>query len=735
MPPDGQLPQSPQDDPLKAYFANKNAKELIADAQQRELSQWNMLNNRGLPNLWRLAYAQAFGMDPASGRNATQRLEFCGPQQNYVRFRVNLTRSLIKQRNVTAAGQRISFQCLAMNDDAASLAQVPICNKVIDYIFREAEGERVCYEALEADGYFGEGFIWARWNVDGGDLVPVQKQVPATDQTPGPNQGQPLFEPQPGPDGQPIPIMQTQTVPEKSGAVLLQSLYPWNVVREPFARRSPWFIIKEKVSKYELMALYPEQAEALKGASVNLNSEPGAYALFNWDTASVTDDMVIVRHFYHENCKAVPGGRYVGYVGDIVLWDLPCPVPNGVPVTSVCSARYFDTSMGYPESADLFSVQEMIDELLSQSASNILRLGNQNLWGQEGMDFDMDKFMEGGAFFTTPDGEPPKAIQYASLPEAVKYLLEYLPERMNEIIGSNSVMRGDPDSNISSGAFAALMQSIAEKFVSATQATFDFAVNATGNTQLDLVRANAVNGFAAEVSGESNVSYMKFFSQTSVAGIKRVLVNRQSPLMNSIPGRFDVFIQTKDLPKDQRWAAVQMLKTGDDSAWTENDFSALILMRKENELLSKGQRVMVSQSDDPYLHGRSHAASLDRLRTQDPPPEGSQEFAQWQAAIQAHIEHINQHGIVWANTVPIFTQILGLPMPPMFDPATGAFGQGGPSPNVDPEKQQQPRPDTKHEQAQQALAAAKSGQPANQPGGGNMPKQPKPAQPARPSAA
>jgi hypothetical protein len=719
MPDSTALAQSPDQNPLMGYFANKPANQLVDDLKQRELSQWNMLNSRGLPNLWRLAYAQAFGMDPSSGRNATQKLEFCGAQQNFVRFRVNLTRSLIKQRNTMAAGQRIAFQCLAANDDAATLAQVPIGGKIVDYVFREAEGERVCYEALEADGYFGEGHIWARWDIDGGDLVPVQQQQPAIDQF----SGQPLTEP----TGQ--PIMQTVTVQQKSGAPSMQALYPWNIVREPFARKSPWIVVKEKVSKYELMALYPEQAEALKGATLNMNSEPGAFAMFNWDTSSVTDDMVIVRHFYHEPCKAVPNGRYVGYVDDIYLWDLPCPITKGYPVTSVCSARYFDTQMGYPESADLFSVQEMLDELLSQSATNILKFGNQNIWGQNGLDFDMDKFMEGGAFFTLPDATvgPPQVIQYAQLPEAVKYLLEYLPERMNEIIGSNSVMRGEPSANISSGAFAALMQNIAEKFVSATQATFDFAVNATGNTLLELVRANADSSFAAEVSGDANTPYMKFFTREDLRGIKRVMVNRQSPLMNSIPGRFDVFNATKDLPVDQRHAAVQLLKTGDDAAWTENDFSALVLIRKENELMSSGQPVMVSSTDDHILHCQKHRASLDRLRTMDQPPEGSPEFMQWQAAVQSHVQHINDHAITWTQTNPVFAAVCQLPPPPMFDPMTGGFqtgapqqgGAGAPAPKPpEPTTKQMAKPD---DQAQQA------------PGAGNIPKQSKPAQP--PAAA
>jgi len=709
----GQQPTTTGPSATTPYFANLPADELIAEVDTRETAWWNMVNNRGLPNLWRLCYAQAFGMDPSGARNATQKLEFCGPQQNYVRFRVNLTRSLIKQRNVLAQGQRIAVQCLAMNDDASSIAQVPIASKVMEYIFRSAEGERVCWEALESDGYFGEGWIWARWNIDGGDMVPVTKQVPVIDQF----TGQPLTDP----TGQ--VVMQPQQSREKSGAPILQSAYPWQVFGEPFARKSMWQCIKEPASKFELMALYPELAERLEGMSLSFGSGNSPHmniAMFMWDSGSVTNDMVLVKHWYHAPCKAVPNGRYVSYCGDVVLSDGPCPIADGVPLVSVCSGRYFGTSLGYPESADLFSMQEMIDELLSQSATNILKFGNQNLWGVDGLEFDMDSFMKGGAFFTMKDGqEPPKVIEYAELPEAVKYLLEYLPERMNEVIGSNSVMRGEPSANISSGAFAALLQNVAEKYATSTQMTYDFAVNTMLNVMLDLVRTNVDTSFVAEVAGANNAPYMKYFTSQDLQGIRRVLVQRQTPLMNSIPGRFDVFMATKDLPPDLKYAAVHMLNTGDPSAWTDNDFSELVLVQWEDEQMLAGNDVEPSKIDDIYIHQSRHKATLNKLRACTP-PQDPQANQLWQAAQAALVKHIGMHPVVWVQTDPAFAQSLRLPAPPTFDPMTGQFGNGGP-------------PTTN-------MQGAPPGKPAPKqlPGGGpNGPDGglPKPAEPAAPPAA
>lgn len=717
------------EDPLAGYFANKPVQELMGELKTRKKNAWNARMSRGLPNLWRLIYAQAFGMDPASGRNSTQKLEFVGPQANYVRFRVNLARSHVKQRNQIAQGQRPSFQCVAVNDDAASLSQVGICSKALTYIFRESKGEKALARALESDGYFGEGGIWERWDASAGDSEKVQTQEPAKDAV----TGQPLFEP----DGTPTmkPVVKTQ----RSGAPSYKAVFPWNYISDPNLEEPNWILIREKVSKYELMARFPEKADDLAKLTLTRENEPGYVELFQWDVQSGTDDIVAIDHFIHANSPETPGGRYVGYVQDVDLWDTPCPVDQGLPFSIICSARYFDTNMGYPESCDLLSLQEMIDELLSQSATNILKFGNQNIWGEDGVEFDPQAFMEGGKFFTLKTGQkPPQVIQWAELPQAVQYLLEYLPQRMAEISGMNSVVRGEPDANITSGVFASLMQSIAEKYVNATQAAYDDTVTAIGNITLELLRSNGDKRFTAQVSGESNLPYMQYFTASDFGSIKRVMVERQSPVFNSIGGRFEVFDKTVSLPAAQRRAAVQMLATGDSSAWTEFDMSCLILIRKENELLSKGVQCEVSKTDDYREHVPSHRASLDRLRTQDP-PQNPQAYQAWQQAISMHVDHIGQHAVVHAQTDPVFADVCGLPPPPM--PVMGPDGMNrlapGPGAPVAPPQSQQgggaPPPRPQNGVPPPQLPAAAQGQPngvARQPA---PPPAPNPGMPASPN--
>lgn len=630
----------------QTYWAAAPAQELMGELDRHERQWWSAGARRGYWQLLRLCYAQAFGMDPATGQaNATQQLQFIGPTASLIRFRVQLTRGHIKQRNILAQGERPSFQCLAQNDDFQTLAQIPIAQSVVDYLYRAAKGEQAGWKALESDGYFGEGAVWGRWDADGGDEVTIMRSQPALDEL-----GQPLA----WPDGQ--TIMKPTPERVKSGAPSLTPLFPWQIVREPNTDNSPWVMVREKRNKWELAALYPEQRDAILSAS-NLLDQLGVAELFSYDLAGATDDIVIVRHFYHRDSAALPGGRYVGAVNGAVLWDLPNPLPSGNPVKFICTARYFGTSFGYPEAADLLSMQEMIDELLTQGANNLMRFGNQSLWAEDGVEVDMRKIAEGGGFFTLkPQQSPPKTIEWARMPETGKWMLEFLIQRMNDISGMNSVARGAPEANIQSGAFAALMLNIAQKFVSATEASNDDMRNEAANMLLDLVRANSEAPFLAEISGANQAPYIKQFTKQDLSGIRRVQVATSSPLMRTIPGRLEVFQALQPLSKEDRAAAFQLITTGNSDAFVDLDQTRSLLIQWENEQMMKGVWCQPSKTDDPILHCEKHRAAMDRIRTMEKPDPN---------AIAMLNEHIAQHGIAWAGVDPIMAAMLGLPHPPV----------------------------------------------------------------------
>lgn len=651
-----------QPDPSIDYWANKKGAELVGELQGQERGWWAAGVRRGYWHLLRLMYAQTQGMDPGGAVNATQQMRVVGPNASFVRFRVQLTRSHIKQRNITAAGERISYQCLALNNDSKSMGQVKACQQGLDYIARDAKAESKEWEALGADGYFGEGFVWGRWDPTQGRDVDYMADEPVLDEL-----GQPMVWPEDGSPQGGTPVTQPVKKKKKAGKPTLTSLFPWDVVKDPYAKGDisdlPWVMVREVISKHSVAARYPELADKILPIN-NLRSEAGIAEMFAYDMGAITTDQIIVRHFYHRKSPECPNGRYVGIAGEVILWDEPCPLPEGLPIYSVCSARYIGTLFGYPECSDLLALQEMIDECLTQAANNILRYGNQSLWAEDGVEVDMKSLARGGGFFNYKTGQkPPQTIQWAELPEATKYVLEFLLARMGEISGMNNTSRGMPDANIQSGTFAALMLNVAQKFVSATEQSLDALRNGVGNMLLQFLHANADTEFMATVSGANNQPYLKLFKGEEFSGIQRVQVSTTNALLRTIPGRFEVLKEIKDMTKPDRSAAVQLLTTGDSSAFCEDDMSCMILIQRENELLSQGIYCLPAQSDDPILHNAKHKAAYDRLRSMEVDPEDVEAVQVRQAALMAFQQHMSGHALEWLQADPVMLDSLGIPRP------------------------------------------------------------------------
>lgn len=618
------------------YWATKGAQDVCSELQQKETDYFTTANRRGLSRLWRLAYAQAFGMNPeAKFDMQTQSLAFVGPEAEFVRFRINEVRSYVQQMNAMAQGQRPAFQCLALNADHDSVSQIDTSQAIVDYLYRENVGEAREREALESDGWFGVGFAWMRWDPEGGDEVDVPAPVPGKTM----------------PDGSPA----ITTVKQRSGAPKITSLFPWEVVREPYQRDSLWVMVRERCSKWELAATFPEMSDLIVNVH-NVREQPAAAEMFFYDINSASDDDVIVRHFYHRRCAALPAGRYIGMVDDVVLWDRPCPHPTKTPLVELSSGKFFGTNFGYTGTWDLMAIQQMLDEMCSKVATNICTFGVPTIFAEEGIVFDADSIASGKTVFTIKPGQQqPKQLEIEGLPDSAKFFFEYLQQRFMSVSQLNSVVRGEPDTNIESGQMAALFHSIALEYQSARQAALDTFREELANMMLDMVRQYSTTPFLVEVGGKSQQPYLKSFTTQSVSGVRRVRVVTANPLLRSQAGRLELFLQTYKLPPEQRAAAIELITSGDASMFTEDTRSQDIRIRWENERLSLGIQCQVSATDNPFVHVKKHVAQLEALMSMD---------EQDLLAINTILGHLVQHREVYGMMDPLMAIFLRIPPPP-----------------------------------------------------------------------
>jgi len=641
-----QPPQNPLADTTGyVYWADKPAEELIGELKEKERYYFDAATRRGLKTMWSIAWAQYYGTDPANPSDlATQTTARTGPESEFTRFRINEVRSFIKQQNVIALGERPAFQCLVLNSDHDAVSTVEIADAIVEYLYKKGLGEDKERQTLEMEGVFGSAHAHLRWDFAGGDEVDVMKPVKGPDGMPVMGQG-----------GQPAMMPQ----PTKSGEPHVDVMAPWEVVQGLTGRESGWCIVRERASKSEIMATYPELRDEISSA-ITLD-EYTVERLFGYDyDFKDDDDDGVVKHFYHPKCKAMPDGRYVGIWGDVVLWDEAIPVPEGTPVIEMCSGKFIGSSFGYADSWDLISIQEMIDQMVSDTASNLTTFGRNTIVYDKGSEMDMSLIAMGlRALAKTPGSDPPQAINYASMPDSVQWFIEYLHGRHESISGLNAVARGQTTDNVKSGQMAALYHSIAIEFQNARQAALDSFREKLANMMLDMVRSYAEAPFLIEVTGVEERPYLREFTKQNVSGVRKVRVETTNPMMRSQAGRFELFtaVTNAKVPPEERDAVIRGLSTGDWSGWTEASRSRDLRVLWENEQLSNGavNTVLVAAGDNPFKHVPEHWALFEKLSSQEDADP---------MLLQGVLSHILEHCQQWQYIDPRLATLLNIPLPP-----------------------------------------------------------------------
>src|SRR4029077_18441808 len=162
----------------------------------------------------------------------------------------------------TACGQPAAFQAVALNTDTAAMGMAPVIDQVVDYFYRKKmpySKERLCMLGMRG---FGASYQWWRWDKWAGDDIKIGvKQVPLPPEQVA-AQMPDVPPPPPGTSGYPTaPI----DVFGPSGAPVAQVLWPWREYHEIYQPgRQLWRVAMETRSKFELMALYPDQAAKIR---------------------------------------------------------------------------------------------------------------------------------------------------------------------------------------------------------------------------------------------------------------------------------------------------------------------------------------------------------------------------------------------------------------------------------------------------------------------------------------
>jgi hypothetical protein len=227
----------------------------------------------------------------------------------------------------------------------------------------------------------------------------------------------------------------------------------------------------------------------------------------------------------------------------------------------------------------------------------------------------------------------PRALNLLKVsPDSYSYQSK-LETEMQLVSGINSVARGQPPEGVTAGTALALIQSMAIQTNMPAQLRYVTFLERLGSGYISILREYAQTSRIAEVAGKDNKSFVKEFSSKDLNKVQRVLIELGNPLTDTVAGRVSVasdLLQQKLITTPQQYLTV--INTGNLDPLTQGDQAELLLIRKENEMLSDGKPAIALQFDAHELHINEHKSVLadPELRTND-------------AFVQNVVAHIQQH--------------------------------------------------------------------------------------------
>lgn len=580
------------------YFANLTVDEIGGELQKKVDDYYQYVRINGMLDLWRKSYRQYFRAGYHLGDTVRG-----GEAGEYSFLFVNHFRSILQAILSITVSQRPTYDARAVNNDYSSQAQTKLAQGLLDYYMREKRLERYVAEAVEFAIWSGEGYLVLNWDIALGREYGV------------------------GQNNQPI----------KEGDIKFMSCSGIDVIRHPYLRKfeeRQWLIIREFVNKYELAKRYPDFETDI------INSEMFTGNLKNdfLDFYRITDsDLVPFYRFYHDKTQSVPNGRYSEFIeGGTVVFDSDLPYPE-IPIYTLHPGSIYASPFGYSVAFDMLPIQRAVDGLASTIQTNQEAFGVQNVLVPKGSNLDVEE-LSGGLNIVQYDAKmgKPEPMNLTATPVEIFNRYKELINEMESISGINSVVRGNPEASLKSGAALALVASQAIQFLQLTQQRYVQLLEDSGTAIISMLKQYATVPRVATIVGKMNTPYMKEFKGDDLENVNRVIVDMGNPLSKTTAGKIqiaDTLLQYGFVRNPDMYFSV--LQNGRLDSIQDPIQRQLMLIAQENEQMSDGNNPPVLVTDNHAMHIQEHKQLLDSPEARNNP--------ELVMVVLAHIqEHINQ---------------------------------------------------------------------------------------------
>ena len=558
-----------------SYFASKEA-TATADILLRRANSWyNQLYNNGylikVKDLW-MAYHNA------SGGNATShRISFSGEQGEMINLTVNHLRNIGQHMLEMITANRPAIQVRATNADFKSIAQTRLAESLLEYYLREKRLEKNLKLAVEYAIALGSGFIKMEWNSTSGEIYEINEET-----------GTPIYE----------------------GDVKFTNLSPFDVVFDMSKETTyehDWVLCRSFKNKYDLAAKFPELKERIVGLATKSDSYKYRLDIMIYDETSD----IPVYEFYHNKTESMPDGRYLMFLeSDLVLMDTALPY-RSLPVYRISPSNILGTPYGYTPLFDLMPLQEAHNALTGIVLTNQNAFGVQNIFVNKNADIVM-KSLEGGLNIVEGNMKP-EPLNLTNTPIEIFNFRNGIEKEMETLSGISSVVRGNPEASLKSGAALALVQSQSLQFMSGLQQQYVELIEDVGTGLLNMLRDFAAVPRLATIAGKNNKAFFQeFFTGDDLSQVNRVVVEMGNPLANTTAGKLEIAKEMMQYgiiknPED----FISVMETGRLDVMTDETYRELLNIRQENEMMADGKPVQALIIDKHSLHISHHKTMLD----------------------------------------------------------------------------------------------------------------------------
>ena len=702
----GPLTDSPQ-----TYFANLPTQQCAYEVWDRIEGYYNEMRRTGRMALYRNSFMNFY-----AGWIYRASMFKSGEMGELTRSFVNHHRNLLLHIKTQTTQNKVSFKSQVMNSSSKSSRTVELSNGLAEYYCEDEDYgvDTKAKQAVEDCLVFAESSVVGLWN---------------------------RFK------GRPVVADPTTGFIYRDGDMEYFNVTPMDqIINTCHQDRElvQWRVVRRWVNKYDWAARYPKLSNETK----NLQDTESTYGTKLVTLIRHDNESIPVFYFFHPETSAVPKGRLLIMADPTTIYeDGPLNQGEGkpgydhVPVYDMIVNTMAGSPFGYSVGFDLIPQQQLYNEIYSALATNNINFATQCVMAPKGSNVHYESLASGMAFIEWDPkmgqlSQPQPLNLLSSKPESYQFL-DRIEKNMMAIAGVDSLSRGQPDTNVTSGQYAALVTTQSVIFNSGIQKAYARMLKQLMTGTIKTVRKNMIGTKVASIIGPTSDPVAKEFGQADLYDIKSVNTELTNPMLQTPAGKMnmaDNLMKTGLIKDPQEYLGVYT--EGDLPDLYNAQESQLKLIKQENEALMKGIKFGCAVTDMHVSHILQHRAIIDTMEARLNPNL---------PYMVATLAHIQDHLVKLAGGVspmtgqpegpinPILAGIIGDPTLPPGTPSqvqlppVAPAGPGGPAgppplaggaPKPGPAPQQQaPQP-----QSPPGMASQPTGQMPKNPATGGPPQ-------------